>query len=281
MDSTDSAVTETLIRIKARSGWSLVDFKELCNYRDLFWILVWRDVKVRYAQTVLGAMWAIIQPVFSMIIFTIVFGRFARIPSDGIPYPIFNFSAVILWQYFASSVSGASNSLVGNQHLITKVYFPRLVIPTSRVLAGLVDFCIAFIVLQCLMIYFGFYPTWTMLGVPLLVLVIMASAAGVGMTLSAINVKYRDVQHTVPFVLQAWMYASPIVYPVSIVPEKFRLLYGLNPMVGVVEGCRSLLLHSRPLPGDLLLESAVVSAIMLIGGMLYFKRTERYFADVI
>jgi lipopolysaccharide transport system permease protein len=257
--------------IKPKKGWQLVDFKELVEYRDLFYFLIARDIKVRYKQTVLGGLWAIIQPFFSMIVFTLFFGRLA----------IFNFSAMVAWTYFANAVTNSGNSLIINTNLISKVYFPRLIAPLTPVLAGLLDFSIAFIVLIIMMFYYHIYPNIMILYLPLLVILMMLTASGVGMLLAALNAKYRDIRYTIPFLVQLWLFASPIVYPASMLPEKYRLVYALNPMVGVIEGFRSALLGTVAFPKQILLISTLVSVILFIAGMFYFKQAERYFADII
>jgi len=269
------------IHIRAKKGWELIDFKELKEYRDLFYFLVLRDIKVRYKQTVLGGLWAVIRPFFSMVVFTLFFGKLAKMPSDGVPYPIFNYTALVAWTYFAGSVSGAGNSVIGSGNLVSKVYFPRLIIPSSPILAGLLDFCIAFFVLLCMMLYFHIYPTPMIFFVPVLVALMMLSATGVGSFLAALNTKYRDIRFTIPFIVQLWMFSSPIVYPASLVPKEYRLLYALNPMTGVIEGFRSVLLGTVAFPTQELLVSAVVSIILFTLGLLYFKRVERHFADII
>ncbi|MBI4180947.1 MAG: ABC transporter permease [Chloroflexi bacterium] len=267
--------------IKPKKGWQLIDFKELIEYRDLFYFLVTRDIKVRYKQTVLGGLWAIIQPFFMMVVFSLFFGTLAKVPSDGVPYPIFNYSAMIAWTYFAGAVTGSSNSLLQEASLISKVYFPRLIAPLAPLLAGLLDFAIAFIVLIVMMLFYRVYPTIMILFLPLLVLLMMLAASGVGMFLAALNANYRDIRYTISFLVQFWMFASPVVYPVSIIPEKYRLIYAINPMVGVIEGFRSALLGTVAFPIQMLLISTLVSVILFIIGALYFKQTERSFADVI
>jgi lipopolysaccharide transport system permease protein len=269
------------LTIKPKKGWQLIDFKELIEYRDLFYFLVAREIKVRYKQTVLGGLWAIIQPFFMMIVFTLFFGNLAKVPSDGIPYPIFNYSALVAWTYFANAISYSGNSLIQNTALISKVYFPRLVAPLAPVLAFLLDFCIAFVILIGMMLYYRIYPTIMTLFLPLLVILMMFTASGVGMILAALNAKYRDIRYVTPFLVQFWMFASPVVYPVSMLPEKYHLIYAINPMTGVIEGFRSALLGTVAFPTQMLLVSALVSVILFIVGALYFKRTERYFADVI
>ncbi len=267
--------------IKPRKGWQLIDFKELKEYRDLFYILVTRDIKVRYKQTVLGGLWAIIQPFFMMIVFTLFFGNLAKLPSDGVPYPIFNYSAMVAWTYFANAISGSSNSLLQNASLISKVYFPRLIAPLAPVLAFLLDFGIAFIILIGMMLFYRIYPTIMILFLPLLVILMMFTASGVGMILSSLSAKYRDIRYAITFLVQFWMFASPVVYPVSMLPEKYHLIYAINPMAGVIEGFRSALLGTVAFPTQMLLISTLVSVILFIIGALYFRQTERYFADVI
>lgn len=267
--------------IKPKKGWQLIDFKELSEYRDLFYFLVARDVKVRYKQTVLGGLWAIIQPLFLMVIFTLFFGYLAKVPSDGVPYPIFNYTAMVAWSYFASAVTFSSNSLVQETALISKVYFPRMLVPLAPIIAFLLDFAVSLIILIGMMFYYQVYPTIMVLFLPLLLLLMMLTASGVGMFLAAVNAKYRDVRYTITFLVQFWMFASPVVYPASIIPAKYHLIYAINPMAGVIEGFRSALLGTVAFPTDMLLVSTVVSVILLIFGALYFRRTERYFADVI
>jgi lipopolysaccharide transport system permease protein len=269
------------LRIDPPSRWISVDFRELWEYRELLYFLTWRDIKVRYKQTVLGAAWAIIQPVFMMVVFSIFFGRLAKVPSDGIPYPVFTFCALLPWQLFAHAVAESSNSLVGNQNLITKVYFPRLVIPLSAVLSGLVDFVIAFIVLLALILWYGIIPGWAIVTLPAFVLLAICTALAVGLWLSALSVQYRDVRYLINFVLQFWLFATPVVYPSSIVPEKWRILYGLNPMAGVVEGFRWALLGKSSALGSILWVSVGVVAVILVGGIYYFRRMEQEFADIV
>lgn len=281
MSSSEPTIPRIFIHIKPKKGWQLIDLRELREYRDLFYLLVVRDIKIKYKQTVLGGLWAIIQPFGSMVVFTLFFGKLARMPSDGVPYPIFNYSALVAWAYFAHSVSSSVGSLVGNASLISKVYFPRLIIPLAPVLGGLLDFSIALIVLIGMMVYFHVYPTVFAFLLPLLVILMMLSASGVGMLLAALYAKYRDVGYTVPFLLQLWMFASPIVYPASMVPEKYRLFYALNPMAGVIEGFRSALLGGTDFPIAMIAISAIISCALFMLGLFYFKRTERFFADII
>jgi lipopolysaccharide transport system permease protein len=267
--------------IKPETGLSSLALRELWEYRELLYFLTWRDLKVRYKQTVLGAAWAIIQPFFMMVVFTLFFGRLAQIPSDGIPYPVFVYCALLPWQLFAHSLTESSNSLVANERLITKVYFPRLVIPISAVLGGLIDFSIAFVILLLMMVYYGIRPSWAVVTLPAFVLLAMVTALGVGLWLSALNVKYRDVRYTINFVIQFWLLATPVAYPSSLIPLRWRALYGLNPMAGVVEGFRWALFGKSGGPGALLAVSVVVVILILIGGLYYFRRMEREFADVI
>lgn len=269
------------VHIAASGGWVRLGLAELWAYRGLFFFLVWRDVKVRYAQTVLGATWAVLQPVFSMVVLSVIFGRFVRVPSDGVPYPVFSLSGVVAWSYFATALAGASNSLVSNTSLITRVYFPRLVIPGAAVLAALVDFAIALVVLLLVMLAFGQMPNpLAVLVLPLAVLVMMMTALGAGCWLSALNIQYRDFRHITGFLLQMWMYASPIVYPLSVVPQAYRPLYAINPMAGPIAAFRAALLGT---PDPTAVELAIgfgSTTILLLSGLLYFRRTERIFADV-
>ena len=268
-------------RIAPRTGWPGLELAELGGHKGLFFFLVWRDVKVRYAQTVLGGGWAVLQPMLTMLVFTVVFGRFARIPSDGVPYPVFSLAALVPWTYFATALSGASNSLVGNTNLITKVYFPRLVLPASAVMAALVDFAIAFAMLLVVVVWSGFVPaSVSLLLIPVLLAITMATAIGIGCWLGALHVRYRDVKYVTAFVLQLWLYLSPVVYPSSIVPPRYRPLFELNPMVAVIDGFRSALIGATPVPWDEIARASVVAATLLIGGVLYFRRSERDFADV-
>lgn len=255
--------------------------RELWAYRDLLYFLTWRDVKIRYKQAALGVGWAVIQPLMTMVIFSVIFGQLANLPSDGIPYPVFSFAALLPWQLFSGALTRAGTSLVGSSNLITKVYFPRLVIPLSAVLGGMVDFSISFLVLLGLMAHFGIGLTAAALTLPLFVLLSLVTALAVGLWLSALNVQYRDVQHIIPFLVQAWMYASPVAYAISLIPSgKWRILYGLNPMAGVIQGFRWALLGTAP-PDALMAVSSVTVLVLLLGGLLYFRRMEERFADVV
>jgi lipopolysaccharide transport system permease protein len=270
-----------LLRIEASTGWVSLGLRELWQYRELLSFLVWRDLKVRYKQTALGVAWAIIQPLLSMVIFSLFFGRLAKMPSDNIPYPLFSYTGLVVWAYFSHALTQSSTSLVGSANLIKKIYFPRLAIPVSAVLSGVVDFGLAFLVLLGMMFYYGILPTWNSVWLPLFLLLGIVTALGVGVWLSAVNVQYRDVPHTLPFITQFWMFATPIVYPSSLLPEPWRAVYGINPMAGVVEGFRWALLGANTAPGPIILVSAVVAVALLVSGVLYFRRMERSFADVI
>ena len=273
--------TGTTLLITPANRWIPLQLDELWEYRELLYFLVWRDVKVRYKQTALGAAWAVMQPLFMMLVFSLFFGFLAKVPSDGIPYPVFTFCALIPWQLFANALSEASNSLIGNQNLITKVYFARLVIPISAVLSGLVDFLIAFVILLGMMLYYGIVPGWSILALPGFILLAVMTALAVGLWLSALNVQYRDVRYTMNFLIQFWLFATPVAYSSSIVPEKWRPLYGVNPMAGVVEGFRWALLGKSQPPSAMLLVSASVVTILLVGGLYYFRRMEQEFADIV
>lgn len=267
--------------IQPSQGWPQLRLREIWEYRDLLYFLVWRDIRVRYKQTLLGAAWAILQPVTTMVVFSIFFGRLAKVPSDGVPYPVFAFTALLPWQLFAYALSESSNSLVANQNLITKVYFPRLVVPFAAVVSGLADFTISMAVLAGLMIYFRLPVGSAVLWLPVFVIFAVITALAVGLWLSALNVKFRDVRYTIPFMTQLWMFATPVAYPSSIVPTQWRALYGLNPMAGVVEGFRWALLGTTQAPGALLVVSAFVVAALLASGLIYFRRMEATFADTV
>lgn len=268
------------IHFEPSSGWPSLKLAELWTYRELLYFFTWRDIKVRYKQTSLGAVWAILQPFMTMVVFSLFFGKLAKIDSEGIPYPIFNYAALLPWQYFSQSLSASSNSLVASAHMITKVYFPRLVVPLSSVISGLVDFAIAFLVLLGMIAYYKVTPTLGVLLLPLFLLLAMITALGVGLWLSALNVRYRDIRYIVPFLLNFWMFATPVVYSSTLLPEPWRTLYGLNPMVGVVEGFRWALLGTKP-PEAMIGLSVLVSIILLISGIYYFKQKEKDFADLI
>jgi len=278
----DGATAPQILRLVPTTGWVQLGLSDLWSYRELLFFLTWRDIKVRYKQTIMGAAWAIIQPFFTMVVFSLFFGRLAKIPSDGLPYPIWSFAALVPWTFFAFGLAQSSNSLVGSSNLLKKVYFPRLVIPIASVLSGLVDFVLAFAVLLLMMMYFGFAPTWNALWLPLLLLLTFITSLGVGLWFSALNVQFRDVRYTIPFMVQFWLFATPIAYPSSLIEnETLRTLYGLNPMVGVVEGFRWALLGTQTRPGPMILVSTVTALAILIGGLFYFRRMEKTFADVV
>ena len=267
--------------IRPSLGWVSLKLPELWQYRELLYFLVWRDIKVRYKQTVLGAAWAIIQPFFTMLVFTLFFGKLANIQSDGVPYALFSYAALVPWTFFANGLSQSADSLVGSANLIKKVYFPRLVVPLAAVLSGVVDFALAFVVLIGMMLYYGIAPTLNVIWLPPLLLLALITALGVGLWLSALNVEFRDVRYVVPFLVQLWLFATPIAYPSSLLPEPWRTIYGLNPMAGVVEGFRWALLGTNTAPGAMVLVSALAAAAILVSGAYYFRRMEKTFADVV
>lgn len=269
------------LRIQASRGWTSLRLKEVWEYRGLISIFVWRDLKVRYRQTVVGALWAIIQPFLTMVVFSVFFGRLAGMPSDNIPYPIFSYAALVPWTFFANSINQASNSLVNHAEMIKKIYFPRLTMPIAALLGGLVDFLLAFIILLGMMLYYGFVPTINILWFPFFVLLAMMTALGVSLWLSAMNVQFRDVRYMISFITQVWLFATPVAYPSSLLSEPWRTLYGLNPMVGVVEGFRWALLGTGAAPGPIFVVSFFVAFLILVSGVYYFRRMEKTFADVI
>ena len=268
--------------IEPKKGWVPIDLKEIWDYRELLYFLTKRDIKVRYKQTVLGGLWAIIQPAFTMVIFTLFFGRLAKMPSDGMPYPIFVYVGLLPWTYFANAVSNSGNSLVGSANLITKIYFPRLIVPASASLAGLLDFFVAMFVLGVLMIHYSFLPSIVgILLFPFLIGLTFLCAVGVGLWLSAMNVQYRDIRYAIPFLVQVWMFVSPVIYPVSIVNEKYQWLLALNPMGGVINTFRASILGHQPIDWSLLGLSAAMILLILVSGLFYFRRMEKVFADVV
>ena len=271
----------SVLRIGSSRGWVSLKLGELWEYRELLYFLTWRDIKVRYKQTVLGAAWAIIQPAFTMLVFSLFFGRLARIPSDDVPYPLFSYVALVPWIFFANGLTQAANSLVGNAHLITKVYFPRLLVPGSAVVSGLLDFFLAFAMLIGMQIHYGIPLSMNVLWLPAFLMLAMVAALGVGLWLAALNVEYRDVRYVVPFLVQVWMFATPIAYPSSLLPSRWRTIYGLNPMAGVVEGFRWALLGTATKPSGMIVLSALVALAVLIAGLFYFRRVEKNFADVV
>jgi lipopolysaccharide transport system permease protein len=276
----DAARKPTVV-VEPNKGLFHLDLQAVWHYRELLYFLVWRDVKIRYKQTVIGAGWAILQPLMTMMVLTLIFGKFAKISSDGLPYPIFAYAALLPWTYFSQAVSRSGESLVGNARLISKVYFPRLIVPISAAIAPLVDFAIAFVVLVGMMAWYGIAPTWGMLALPLFLFFALLTALAVGLWLSAFNVRYRDVRHAIPFLIQFWMFASPVAYPVNLIPEKWRVLYSLNPMAGVIEGFRWAILGKESPDFTVMALSAAVVVAILVGGLIYFMRVEQTFADVV
>lgn len=281
--------SQDLLILRPSRGWSSLNLIELWRYRELIYFMIWRDIKVRYKQTALGAAWAIIQPFFTMVVFTIFFGNLAKVPSDGIPYPIFSYTALLPWGLFTKALSDSGRSLISNRAMITKVYFPRLVIPFASVLSGLVDFSIAFVVLLGMIFYYNhtpnsdFHVTLTIktLTLPLFITLALVTALGVGLWLSSLNVIYRDINYIIPFLTQFWLFVTPIAYPASLVPDQWQWLYALNPMTGVVEGFRWALLGSSAAPGPMIAVSSTISLVVLISGLFYFRRMERTFADMV
>jgi lipopolysaccharide transport system permease protein len=271
--------TPVITRIEPPRGWFNLRLAELWAYRELLYFFIWRDVKVRYKQTVIGVAWVVIQPLLTMGVFTLFFGRLAKLPSDGLPYPVFYFTALVPWTYFATALQSCTNVVVENQRVITKVYFPRLILPISPVLAGLVDFAIGFVVMLVVIGFYGLRPTAAILWLPMFLLLALLTALGVGLWMSALNALYRDVRYIVPFLMQFWMFASPVAYPSSLVPQRYRWLYGLNPMAGVINGFRwALTGHGQP-PGPQLAASAAAVLVILFGGLLFFQRMEGAIAD--
>jgi lipopolysaccharide transport system permease protein len=269
------------IHIEPSEGWISLDIRELWEYRDLFYFFIWRDLKVRYKQTILGALWAIIQPFFTMIVFSLFFGRLAKVPSDDLPYPIFTFAALVPWTFFANALQQGSSSLTLNANMLKKIYFPRIIMPAATVFAGLVDFSLAFVVLLGMMFFYGFIPTVNALLLPLFLLLALTTSLGVSFWFSAMNVQFRDVRYTVPFIVQAWLFITPIAYPSSLLSGPWRTVYGINPLAGVVEGFRWALLGTDTAPGPIVLVSSLVAIALLVSGAFYFSRMEKTFADVV
>ena len=277
-------MAENIVTIKPRKGWAVLNLKELIQYKDLFYFLVLRDIKVLYKQTILGFMWAILNPFFNMIVFSVVFGNLAKVPSDGVPYPVFSFAALLPWTYFSQSLMGSTNSLVTSVNMFTKVYFPRLIIPMTSVFAKLVDFLIAFLMLIGMMFYYDIVPGINLVFIPVLVIIMILTAAGIGMWLSALAIQYRDVKFAMTFLVQLLMYAAPVVWPVSLIEEKFgvmaKLLYGIYPMAGVIEGFRAALLNTREMPWDMIAIGGLTATFLFVSGIFYYRKMERIFADV-
>lgn len=282
MEKISAIVKIPKIVISPSHGWISLNLRELWGYRELLYFLVWRDIKVRYKQTAIGVLWAVLQPILTMVVFSVIFGQLAKLPSEGIPYPIFVFTALLPWQLFAYALAQSGNSLIANQQLITKIYFPRLVIPISATLSGLPDFLISFLVLLVMMVYYGISPGVAILAFPLFLLLAILSAFSVGLWLSALNVRYRDVRHAIPFLVQLWFFITPVAYSGQLLPVQWRFLYGLNPMVGVIDGFRWVLL-GKEMSSLLLfsLSSVLVVIVLLVSGLYYFRRMEKTFADVI
>jgi lipopolysaccharide transport system permease protein len=272
--------TESLTIIKPKSGWQFVDFKELYEYRDLFVFLVWRDIKVLYAQTILGFCWAILQPLIQIVIFTVIFGKVAKVATDGIPYILFSTVAIIPWTYMSQAMTNSSDSLVRESHMLGKVYLPRLTFPLTPVFAKLVDFFISIILLVFVMVYYGVYPTWNLLLFPVFCLMMMLIPTAVGLWLSSMAIRFRDVKFAMPFAIRMLMYSAPVVYSASSIPEVYRMIYSLNPLVGVIEGFRACLL-GLPMPWSYIWPGAITTVVLLISGVFYFKRMERIIVDVI
>ncbi len=271
---------ETVTVIRPTNGWAQIDLKELWSYRELLYTFIQRDIRIRYKQTALGAAWAIIQPLFLMVVFTVFFGKLAKISSEGIPYPIFSYAALLPWTLFAEGIQRSTTSMVSNSRIMTKVYYPRLIMPLSGVISPLMDFAVAFVILLGMMFYFGYPPTIKILWLPVFMLLALSTSLGVGLWLSALNVQYRDFQYTVPFLIQIWLFASPVVYPSSLLPYPYSVIYGLNPMAGVIEGFRWALLGTNP-PSSMIAVSTMIVLVILISGAFYFKRMEKIFADVV
>jgi len=270
-----------VIRIQRSRGWVSLKLGDLWAYRELVYFLTWRDVKVRYKQTVLGAAWAVLQPLLTMLVFSLFFGKLAKMPSEGVPYPVFTLAALVPWTFFSNGLTQSSNSLVGNANLITKVYFPRLIVPVATILSGVIDFVLAFVVLLAMMAYYHLAPAATIVWLPLFLLLALVASLGTGLWLSAMNVQFRDVRYTVPFLTQFWLFATPIAYPSSLLHEPWRTLFGLNPMVGAVEGFRWALFGTTAAPVAVVAMSCATSLVVLVTGALYFRRMERTFADIV
>ena len=270
-----------VVIIEASKSWVSLRLGDLWAHRELLYFLTWRDVKVRYKQTLLGAVWAILQPLMTMLIFTLLFGKLAGIKSDGLPYPIFAYGGLLIWTFFANSVTNSGNSLVGSAHLITKIYFPRMIVPASAVAAGLVDLALAFLIQIGLVIYYGVHASWSLLMVLPLILLTTLLALGVGMWLSALNVKYRDVRYAIPFLIQLWMFASPIIYPVSMLPAKWQWVLTLNPLTGIIQNFRIALFGNQPFNWKSLSISVAITAVVLVYSSYSFRRMERHFADIV
>jgi lipopolysaccharide transport system permease protein len=272
--------TQQVIYLRPAKGWRALNLRDLWVYRELIYFMTLRDIQVRYKQTLLGATWAVLKPFLTMVVFSIFFGSLAKVPSDNIPYPIFTFAALLPWQLFTNSLNFASKSLVQNANMVTKVYFPRMILPISSVFSGVVDFLVAFLILIAMMVFYGVAPTAAVWALPLFLLLALITALGIGLWLSALNVLYRDIGYITPFLTEFWLFITPVAYPASLVPEGWRLIYGLNPMTGVVEGFRWALLGSaESAPGPMLMVSSLIAVLLLVSGLFFFRRMERQFAD--
>jgi lipopolysaccharide transport system permease protein len=282
MNPVDSLANQTqAILIEPPRRWEALDWREFWRYRELLYFLAWRDIKVRYKQTVIGATWAILQPFLTMVVFSIIFGGLLGVPSDGVPYPVFSYAALLPWNFFAGALTRSGNSLIADANLISKVYFPRLILPLSAVLSLMLDFAVAFVILLVLMLFYGIVPGIAAVTLPLFLLLAFVTALACGLWLSAVNIKYRDVAYVIPFLTQFWLFVTPVAYPSSVIPERWHLLYGINPMVGVVEGFRWALLGQQNISWDFVLVSTIVALGLLISGIFYFRRMEHEFADVV
>lgn len=280
-NSHNPAITEPTVVIEPRKGVFHLDLKSIWEYRELLYFLVWRDLKLRYKQTSIGIGWTVLQPLIAMVIFTVIFGHFAKIPSDGVPYPIFAFCGLLPWTYFATALNRCMVSVVADAQLVSKIFFPRLLLPIAGTISGVIDFFISLGLFLGLMVWYGFVVTWWLLTLPLFLMLALLTALAVGLWVSALNVRYRDVTYTIPFLIQAWMFASPVIYPVSMIPEKYRSLYSLNPMAGVIEGFRWALLGKANPDFSVMAVSVVVVIGVLAGGLVFFRRMERTFADIV
>ena len=282
---TDLATTQhagpITTRIRPSGGWISLNLRESWEYRELIYFFVWRDLKVRYRQTILGVSWAVLQPFLTMVILSLFFGRLAKVPSDGLPYPVFSYAALVPWTFFASSLTTASNSIISSSNMLKKIYFPRMTLPIAAVLSGLVDLFLALLVLLGMMLVYGLVPTANVLWLPALLLLTLVTSLGASLWLSAMNVQFRDVRYAVPFLIQAWMFATPVAYPSSLLSEPWKTVYGLNPMAGVVEGSRWALLGTDTAPGLIILVSTLVAVALLLSGAYYFRRMEKSFADIV
>lgn len=272
---------QRVTRIEPASSWRFLDTSELWHYRELLYFLAWRDIQVRYKQTAIGILWVVAQPLASIIVFSLFFGNLAKIPSDGVPYPLFVFAALLPWQVFSRAMMEASNSLVTDQRLVSRVYFPRILVPLASVIAALFDFAVTFLLFLAMMVFYGIHPGIAVLSLPIFLFLMAATAVGVGFWLAPLNIEYRDVTYLLPFITQLWMFLTPVVYPATLIPEKWRFFYGLNPLTGVVEGFRWALLGVGPGPSPMLFVSAAVSVLLMLTGIVWFRRRERTFTDAV